>query len=337
MRKAQPYSKAPFAAQCDRCEKWRSAPATCVRGDEAPWFCEARCVVMRLLSSLRLTHSAQLNTGRFNASCAAAEDDYPAEEEHKYVVVGGDGEADAPPASYDEGGANGEEGQSLGRLVLRLKAPRRARAGPAAAPAPEEPAFEEVPPAPAGWTRTEVPRKTVGGSDVYYESPDGEALRSMPEVARWLAGHRDAGLTLECFSFAKSAAYGNKPPAGGSRRPAVSEKLRRIAAGLEEEREAGGGASNEAAAEHKRWGDACERMQPAMRAVIPALRALMAHPHAPRFSSPEAVAALPDYHLKVRQRVLRYRDSLRVETQTPFSLDCRLLTRLTWAPSGGAS
>jgi hypothetical protein len=137
---------------------------------------------------------------------------------------------------------------------------------------------------------------------VYYETPEGELLRSMPEVARWLAQHRDAGLSLDHFSFVKSPAFGNKQAAaGGARRPAVTDKLRRIAAGLEDERgDAAGALAGSAAAEHKRWGDACERMPPQMRAVIPALRALLALPAAARFSSPEDVAALPGYHLKAR-------------------------------------
>ena len=264
---------------------------------------------MRSDTRLPSAARAQLNTGRFNPSCAAAEDEYPEEEEHKYVVVGGDADAEPHPSALCDYGygddapsaGGGGGGGGFGRLVLRLKAPRRARTGPAPAPAAEAEAAEEAaPPAPAGWTRSEVARKTVGGSDVYYESPEGELLRSMPEVARWLAQHRDAGLSLEHFSFAKSAAFGNKPAAGGARRPAVSDKLRRIAAGLEEERgEAAAGSG--AAAEHKRWGDALERMPPQMRAVIPALRALLAHPAAARFSSPEDVAALPGYHLKARR------------------------------------
>ncbi len=128
-----------------------------------------------------------------------------------------------------DGGDDDADGAPFGALLLRRKGgTAAARRGPASAPvaasADAAAAWEaQVPPAPPGWTRLEVPRKTVEGSDVYYrltapgDEGDGTLLRSMPEVAKWLNRNREAhpGLSIDDFSFVKSALYGGKPPAAG--------------------------------------------------------------------------------------------------------------------------
>jgi hypothetical protein len=236
----------------------------------------------------------QNNTGRRGASCAEAEDDYPSDEEANYVVVAGgadggggadayDDDADAEDAEDDADDDDGRPKQHRG-LTLRLKTRMPSRGGAHASSAGADDGWEpSIPPLPPGWTRSEVPRKTVEGSDVYYRAPCGTLLRSMPEVAKWLGWNREAypDVSIDDFSFLKSAAYGGKQPAGG-RKPgcvacvalrvcgvrgrvwcmmcaagvlmcclraslrcsllrSVTDKLRRIAAGEEDDDAPGGG------------------------------------------------------------------------------------------------
>jgi hypothetical protein len=169
----------------------------------------------------------QENTARDGASCAEAEDAYASEDEKNYVVVGGD--ADADEESYDEDEDEDDGPPAFGGMMLRLKtkAPRRRASGApgtatangtatAAHASDDADAAAAAPAPPPGWTRSEVPRKSVEGSDVYYRSPCGASLRSMPEVAKWLARNREAypSLSIDAFSFLKSSAYGARPPAG---------------------------------------------------------------------------------------------------------------------------
>jgi hypothetical protein len=170
------------------------------------------------------TRTQQNNAGRRGASCAEAEDAYPSDEEGNYVVVAGgaDAGADADADAYADDDADEEEAarrpKPYGSLLLRLKT---RVPGSSSAAAPSGDCWEpSIPPLPPGWTRSEVPRKTVEGSDVYYRAPCGTLLRSMPEVAKWLARSREAypDLSIDSFSFLKSAAYGGKQPAG-ARKP----------------------------------------------------------------------------------------------------------------------
>ncbi len=146
-------------------------------------------------------------------------------------MVGGDADADEEFSDEEDDDEDGPP--AFGGLMLRLKAKaprRRASGAPGAAGAgagangtahgtaahASDDGDAAAPAPPPGWTRSEVPRKSVEGSDVYYRSPCGASLRSMPEVAKWLARNREAypALSIDAFSFLKSSAYGARPPAG---------------------------------------------------------------------------------------------------------------------------
>ncbi|GFT08957.1 MBD domain-containing protein [Nephila pilipes] len=63
-----------------------------------------------------------------------------------------------------------------------------------------------------GWMRELVHRSTEGKegkrmSDIYYFSPEGTKLRSMPEIANYLSKHQECKLTLENFTFWKECVY----------------------------------------------------------------------------------------------------------------------------------